>query len=145
IHEDLVRAHPAVTDYRSGLAFALTGLGRAHFRAGRPAEASGPLRRAVALRDELPRMSFEARYDLACSHALLAALVAEAGSEQGSGESQREADSAMTALRQAVEAGYRDLAHLRSDPDLDPLRRRPDFRLLMMDLAMPAEPFARVE
>jgi hypothetical protein len=29
------------------------------------------------------------------------------------------------------------------DPDLDPLRSRPDFQLLMMDLAMPAEPFAR--
>jgi hypothetical protein len=29
-----------------------------------------------------------------------------------------------------------------ADTDLDPLRSRPEFRLLMMDLAMPAEPFA---
>ena len=27
--------------------------------------------------------------------------------------------------------------------DLDSLRSRPDFQLLMMDLAMPADPFAR--
>jgi len=31
---------------------------------------------------------------------------------------------------------------VRTEPALDPLRDRPDFRLLMMDLATPAEPFA---
>jgi hypothetical protein len=49
----------------------------------------------------------------------------------------------MTALRGAIDFGYRDLDQLRSDVDLKPLRSRPDFQLLMMDLAMPAEPFAR--
>jgi hypothetical protein len=29
-----------------------------------------------------------------------------------------------------------------ADADLDPLRDRPDFRLLIMNLAMPADPFA---
>jgi hypothetical protein len=29
-----------------------------------------------------------------------------------------------------------------SDTDLDPLRGRGDFQLLLMDLAMPADPFA---
>jgi hypothetical protein len=31
---------------------------------------------------------------------------------------------------------------MRTDTDLDSLRARDDFRVLMMDLAMPAEPFA---
>ena len=48
----------------------------------------------------------------------------------------------MNRLREAVTAGFRDLAHIRTDTDLDPLRSRPDFQLLMMDLAFPAEPFA---
>jgi hypothetical protein len=30
-----------------------------------------------------------------------------------------------------------------TDHDLDPLRPRPDFQMLMMDLAFPYEPFAR--
>jgi hypothetical protein len=30
----------------------------------------------------------------------------------------------------------------RKDGGLDPLRRRDDFKILMMDVAMPAEPFA---
>jgi hypothetical protein len=45
-------------------------------------------------------------------------------------------------LRRAVAAGYRDYAHMQTDADLDPLRSRRDFQLLMMDLAMPADPFA---
>jgi hypothetical protein len=30
---------------------------------------------------------------------------------------------------------------MRSEAGLDPLRARPEFQLLLMDLAMPAEPF----
>jgi hypothetical protein len=32
---------------------------------------------------------------------------------------------------------------LQSDPSFAPLRSRPDFSALMMDLAMPDDPFAR--
>jgi hypothetical protein len=32
---------------------------------------------------------------------------------------------------------------MRSDANLDPLRSRPDFHLLMMDLEFPDDPFAR--
>ena len=49
----------------------------------------------------------------------------------------------MALLRAAVAAGWRNAAHMRSDTDLDALRARPDFHLLMMDLAMPVDAFAR--
>ena len=49
----------------------------------------------------------------------------------------------MAALHQAVAAGYRDPAWLMADPDLAAIRSRPDFRLLVMDQAMPDHPFAR--
>src|SRR5262249_36786824 len=63
----------------------------------------------------------------------------------GSGDRGRAAahlDHAMTWLRLAVRSGWTDREQIRRDPDLDPLRGRDDFRLLMMDLAMPADPFA---
>jgi eukaryotic-like serine/threonine-protein kinase len=49
----------------------------------------------------------------------------------------------VSTLKRAIGAGYRDLAHMRIDTDLDPLRSRPDFQLLMMDLAFPANLFAK--
>ena len=48
----------------------------------------------------------------------------------------------MAVLRQAVAMGYRSPHVYRAESALDPLRDRDDFRLLMMDLAMPADPFA---
>jgi hypothetical protein len=44
--------------------------------------------------------------------------------------------------RRAVAGGLRDVSHMRGDTDLDPLREREDFRLLMLDLAPPASPVA---
>jgi hypothetical protein len=48
----------------------------------------------------------------------------------------------MDLLRQAVAAGYHSVGWMRRDPDLDPLRGRQDFQLLLRDLVMPDDPFA---
>jgi hypothetical protein len=143
IHERLVRDHSTVTDYSSGLAFALTGLGRAAHRAGRPADAVKPLRRAASLREMIPTLSIESRLDLACDHALLAAAAADPRSGLSAAAVRAETDRAMAALRKAVAAGFRDAANLRTNPDLELLRDRDEFRLLILDLSMPAEPFIR--
>jgi hypothetical protein len=37
-------------------------------------------------------------------------------------------------LREATRHGYKDVAHLKKDKDLDPLRSRDDFRKLLADL-----------
>ena len=56
------------------------------------------------------------------------------------------AEQALAALRQAVAKGYKDVAHLKSDTDLDALRQRDDFKLLLKELeAMkPAAPARKV-
>jgi hypothetical protein len=48
----------------------------------------------------------------------------------------------MTALRRAAVRGIKSFDYYRTDPNLDPLRDRDDFRALLMDLAFPADPFA---
>jgi hypothetical protein len=48
----------------------------------------------------------------------------------------------MSQLRKAVALGYRSLHAYRTDGGLDQLRDRDDFKILMMDVAMPAEAFA---
>ena len=47
----------------------------------------------------------------------------------------------MELLRQAIDGGYRNLAIIRNDSDLDPLRSSADSQMLLQDLAFPAEPF----
>ena len=51
-------------------------------------------------------------------------------------------DKAAVVLRRAAAAGYKPVDAMKRDPDLDPLRGRPDFQSLMMDLAFPSNPFA---
>jgi hypothetical protein len=84
-----------------------------------------------------------ALYDLARGHALLASAAADSRSGVSAAAAPAEANRAMAALRRAVAAGYHDLAEMQADRDLDLLRGRDDFKLLMMDLAMPADPFAQ--
>jgi tetratricopeptide (TPR) repeat protein len=45
-----------------------------------------------------------------------------------------EAERAMAWLRQAVAAGYKDVARVKKDKDLDALRKREDFKKLLADL-----------
>src|SRR5262249_24959287 len=65
-------------------------------------------------------------YNLACMHALMI--------PESSDRVQR-ADLAMRCLQKAVAAGYKDVALLQKDTDLDALRDREDFKQLLSDLA----------
>ena len=48
-------------------------------------------------------------------------------------------DQAMAMLRQAVEKGYKNAAHMKKDTDLDPLRKREDFKKLVAELEKTAK------
>ena len=98
-----------------------------------PAEDRG----AVALYDALPSWLREFRSLSACAHAALAGLADQAGSGVSAAEAASEAETTVARLHQAVAMGYRNA------DALDPLRDRDDFRLLLMVLAFPAEPFAK--
>ena len=50
----------------------------------------------------------------------------------------------MALARRAVEQGYSNPDLYRCDDAFNSLRGRDDFKRLMMDLVMPADPFARV-
>jgi serine/threonine-protein kinase len=139
IRENLVREDPKTTLYRSGLAENYLNHGLALRALGDPAGAAADARRAVALFDALPSRSGEQWFQFASSRAALSGL---AGSRVSAAEAVTEADTAMTLLHKAVGMGYRNPAAYRTEDALDPLRTRDDFKLLMMDLAMPERPFA---
>jgi serine/threonine protein kinase/Flp pilus assembly protein TadD len=65
-------------------------------------------------------------YDFACVYAVASGKVAD--------KKQEYADRAMELLRKAVQAGYKDGAHMAKDTDLDPLRDREDFKKLLAEV-----------
>jgi tetratricopeptide (TPR) repeat protein len=128
--------------HRSLLAWSYRYRGLARRDLGDFAGAAADARQAIALWEGLPSRTGREWFQTACARAALAGLAGPDGSGISAAEGISEADAAMASLRRAVAMGFGSPDILRSE-DLDPLRDREDFRLLMMDLAMPADPFAR--
>jgi hypothetical protein len=81
-------------------------------------------------------------FETACARAALAGRAGRAGPGVSAAGAVSEDDAAMALLRRAVATGYRSPDVFRTEDALDPLLDRAEFRLLMLDLAMPDEPFA---
>jgi eukaryotic-like serine/threonine-protein kinase len=139
IRERLVQDNPGIRLYRSHLAGSLRRRGLARRELGDPAGAAADALRALGLYDGLPSRTQEEWYETACCHAALAGLAGQLGTGMSAVE---EAARAMDLLRRSVDIGYRDANAFRTELALDPLRTRDDFKILIMDLSMPAEPFA---
>lgn len=76
-------------------------------------------------------------YDLACVCSLASAAVKPAMSgEKAEADKLKEQYQlrALELLRQAIAKGFKDVAHVKRDPDLDALRQREDFKKLIAEL-----------
>jgi hypothetical protein len=136
--------HPGVTGYTEGLAFTQLQIAKVQRGLGRPAEARRALERAIEIHQGMSTPI--GLYNLACAESRLSALAPSdpaGGTDVAQADREAHAERAVATLRRAVTAGHRNVAHMRIDPDLDPIRSRPDFQLLMMDLAFPTEPFSQ--
>jgi tetratricopeptide (TPR) repeat protein len=85
-------------------------------------------RRTAELWEDLKRTDAESLYTAARMRAVTAAVLRAADpSPAGARRADAEADRAVTWLKQAGAAGYRNAARLKQDRDLDALRDRADF------------------
>jgi hypothetical protein len=151
----LAAEYPAVPDYRRELAVSHSRVDGLPTTAGNSAEALLELKtgdasgavanahRAVGLLEGLPARDGPQWFSLACARATLSAAAGRDGLEPSTALASRLADQAIDDLRRAVAMGYRIPAQYRYEPALARLRGRDDFRLLLLDLAFPADPFAR--
>ena len=144
ILQKLADANPTLTIFQTRLATNHSQLGMARLQAGRPAEAAAELKKAVAIMEPLSKVqpSGYDLYNLACFRSLLSGIAGQPGSGMTADDVRSLGEQAVATLRRAVAAGLEDVAYMRKDPDLEPLRRRADFQMLLMDLAFPADPFA---
>ncbi len=141
IEESLVPDHAGNARFRARLAAALRRRALARRDLHDPVGAAADVRRALGLYDGLPSRSGADWYETGCCHAMLTRLDGGNGTGVSADEQSSEADTAMAVLQKAVAMGFRSGDAFRNESALDSLRDRTDFRLLMMDLAMPADPF----
>jgi hypothetical protein len=71
-------------------------------------------------------------YNFACVYSLASA--------KDKAKQDEYAQRAVALLRQAVLAGYKNVAHLKQDSDLDPLRLRDDFKMVLAEIEKGKEP-----
>ena len=143
LREQLIKEDPMVAMHRYRMVSSTRHRGLALRDLGDVAGAAADARRALELCDGLGSRWGQHLFETACCHAALAGLAGQAGSGVSAAEGEGRAAKAMECLGRAVANGYRNTNQLRIESALDPLRNRPDFKDLMMDLAFPAEHFAR--
>jgi tetratricopeptide (TPR) repeat protein len=144
IRERRVAAEPSHEPSIAFVADSIRRIGTTIQASGRPAEAVGYYRRSIAILEGLKKPRALDPYDAACCHSLISGAATQAGSGLSAEEGGAEAARAVSGIRHAFEAGYGNLVWVRAgDPDLKPIRSRPDFQALIMDLSMPIEPFAQ--
>jgi tetratricopeptide (TPR) repeat protein len=144
IRQRRVEADPsdelAITD----LADSLRRIGTTFHASNQPADAVQYFRRSIATLERLKEPTLVELYDLACCHSLISGAAKQAGSGLSADDGQAEAELAIAGIRRAFKAGFQNLPWIRTgDPDLKPIRSRQDFQLLVMDMSMPVNPFAR--
>lgn len=141
-YEKLVREFKAVTFYQTSLANCLIGFGAVRERQRRFGDALGLYKRSLAIWDHISAASPTELYNSACLSARMAALAHQPGAGLSAADGKAAEEKAMQKLLRAIGLGYRNVALISRDPDLNALRDRDDFKSLMLDLAMPADPFA---
>jgi tetratricopeptide (TPR) repeat protein len=145
IRQVLADANPRVTRFQRDLAISLLMTGQLRQNDGQAAQAVDAYHKALAILERLPELAPYDQFNVAMIHGGLAALSPSPGSGLSAARGRAEADLAVIWLRQAAAGGLRPPAKMLTGPEFEPLLSRPDFRLLLMDLAFPDEPFARPE
>jgi tetratricopeptide (TPR) repeat protein len=137
-HERVVVAtSPTALAPLRALARQLAGLGEAESNLGRPAQALDDLRQACTFWDRLRQPEADDLYELAKSRAACARLAARAKPKLSHSERdqvERDSSAAVAAFSRAIDAGFENLGSARTDPALDALRARDDFKVQMARL-----------
>ncbi len=143
MREALVKADPKIPQYRKNLGESLLRLGQARQATGDLVGAAADWTRADGLFKTVSVLDGEYTFYWGGCQASLSTLAGLPGTGVGRGEKDARSRQAMALLRKAAGMGYRSPLVFLTETALEPLRGRDDFRLMLLDLAFPLDPFAR--
>ncbi len=132
-HQAALQADPGNLEYRKAFRDNRQWLGVVLLELGKHAE-------AAKTAGELIQAAVDPANDLYNAACIFARCVPLAERDRRLSESQRKersqayTDRALAMLRQAIQHGNHDLATMRKDTDLDPLRPHPEFQKLLQEL-----------
>ncbi|HZN33716.1 MAG TPA: serine/threonine-protein kinase, partial [Pirellulaceae bacterium] len=141
VWKKLALDNPAVPDLHANLLANYRRLADYQRDLGQSEKWTGTIRLAQQVLERFPQQSASDLYSLACLHAVTAALSAKdpltataAELVESQAVVDRESNEAVDALDRAIRAGFSDLVLLQIDKDLDPLRQREDFKMVLAKL-----------
>jgi hypothetical protein len=141
----LIKDHPSVPQFQSNYASAAAGFADPRASSGDRAGALPLLREACPIFEEIRSPWPNDLFELACVHAYIGLLLEQAPAERRPDPSdapQAHFDAAVDLIRRSIAGGFLNDREAKGHKELDRLRSRPDFRLLLMDQAFPVDPFA---
>jgi serine/threonine-protein kinase len=145
ISTKLAAEHPDIPDYQKEAAIVATELGMLKADQGDQVGGLENCRYALARLTAIKSPDLEEMYLTVRAHAkigdLLAAGLHNEANEPGD-TSSAHLEVAIALLTRAIGEGFRDPVNLPQDKAIKALRSRPDFQLLMLDVAFPEQPFA---
>lgn len=141
----MARENPSVPHYQKVQAYEQIVAASLLKQMGRRREAIRAYEQVIETHRRLVQTGPVELYNVACAHAVLASLISAEPQISPSDRSlvAQHLDQAMEDLRKALRRGYSNHRMLTTDPDLDPLRSRAEFRSLVSDPTFPVDPFAR--
>jgi hypothetical protein len=116
------------------LALAQRRLAILYAQTGNSAKAVAMCRRNKELSEKSSRTDPESLYNAACWYSVSTSVFKAASGSDATHLAGAEANRAMALLKQAVTAGFKDVAQMKLDEDLAALRGRDDFKKLMAEL-----------
>jgi tetratricopeptide (TPR) repeat protein len=136
-YESDVTRDPSSFGPRRNLAYLYFDQGRIYRDAGREIESAAAWGRALPLFEEVANSQAIDPYDRACVQAICAAIVGKAADPlppADQARSERFAEAAIAALREAIRGGHHNALMVESDPDFDAIREREDFKALLAEM-----------
>jgi hypothetical protein len=142
IWEGIHRDSPTYASTRKDLVVVRRKIAEALEARGQVAEAAEQRRQSLNTVRGYPNLFYDLAVQYATDAELAGRIETKLDARQLASRRERLLGETIVMLRESVADGFRDARRLRTEPALEPLRSRPEWKMILRDIEFPANPFA---